>query len=131
MSSLVFLLEEESAKNMLQGILSRLLPHTPVHYICFEGKQDLERQMVRKIRWWRDPDSRFIILRDKDAGDCMAIKQKLIELTRKSGKTRSLSGTYCMPRTGKFFPWRSGSRGKGHGHARFGKKTGQSPIPHT
>ena len=59
MSKLVFLLEEESAKNMLQGILPRMLPDTPVQYITFEGKQDLEQQMVRKIRLWREPDSRF------------------------------------------------------------------------
>ena len=89
MSKLVFLLEEESAKNMLQGILPRMLPDTPVQYITFEGKQDLERQMVRKIRSWREPDSRFIVLRDKDSGDCTRIKQRLLELTQQSGKAES------------------------------------------
>ena len=89
MSKLVFLLEEESAKNMLQGILPRMLPDTPVQYITFEGKQDLEQQMVRKIRLWREPDSRFIVLRDKDSGDCTLIKQRLLELTQQSGKAES------------------------------------------
>ena len=42
MSKLVFLLEEESAKNMLQGILPRMLPDTPVQYITFEGKFSLD-----------------------------------------------------------------------------------------
>ena len=89
MSKLVFLLEEESAKNMLQGILPRMLPDTPVQYITFEGKQDLERQLVRKMRSWREPDSRFIVLRDKDSGDCTRIKQRLLELTQQSGKAES------------------------------------------
>ena len=89
MSKLVYLLEEESAKNMLQGILPRMLPDTPVQYITFEGKQDLEQQMVRKIRLWREPDSRFIVLRDKDSGDCTLIKQRLLELTQQSGKAES------------------------------------------
>lgn len=89
MSKLVFLLEEESAKNMLQGILPRMLPDTPVQYITFEGKQDLERQVVKKIRSWCEPDSRFIILRDKDSGDCTLIKQRLLELVRQSGKFES------------------------------------------
>ena len=74
---------------MLQGILPRMLPDTPVQYITFEGKQDLERQMVRKIRSWREPDSRFIVLRDKDSGDCTRIKQRLLELTQQSGKAES------------------------------------------
>lgn len=87
MSTLVFLLEEESAKNMLQGILPRLLP-AEVHaqYILCNGKQDLERHLVRKIRYWREPDARFIILRDKDSGDYGVIKRRLLDLVRQSGK---------------------------------------------
>jgi hypothetical protein len=40
---LVFLLEERSAKEMLDGLLPRLFPQ-PVRYRCivFEGIQDLE-----------------------------------------------------------------------------------------
>ncbi len=90
MSTLVFLLEEESAKNMLQGIASRLIPEdVTVRYIVFEGKQDLEKQLVRKIRAWLEPDSRFIILRDKDAGDCRMIKERLLSLIGKTGKRDS------------------------------------------
>jgi hypothetical protein len=51
MRELVFLLEEESAKVMIEGILPKLL--TPVitpRYIVFEGKQDLEKSMLRKLR---------------------------------------------------------------------------------
>ena len=87
MSALVFLLEEESAKNMLEGIVPRLVPEgVHVQYMTFSGKQDLEKQMVRKIRFWLEPDSRFIILRDQDSGDCSVIKARLLELARQSGK---------------------------------------------
>ena len=49
MSALVFLLEEESAKNMLEGIVPRLVPEgVHVQYMTFSGKQDLEKQMERK-----------------------------------------------------------------------------------
>lgn len=87
MSTLVFLLEEESAKNMLRPVVKELVPEDmPVQYITFSGKQDLERQLVKKIRFWRDPGSRFIILRDKDSGDCGVIKQHLLALAQESGK---------------------------------------------
>lgn len=87
MSTLVFLLEEESAKNMLIPVVKQLVQEaTPVQYITFSGKQDLERHLVRKIRCWREPDARFIILRDKDSGDCGVIKRRLLHLVRESGK---------------------------------------------
>ena len=51
MRELVFLLEEPSAKAMLESLLPRLLD-SGIAYRCipFEGKQDLEKQMTRKIR---------------------------------------------------------------------------------
>ncbi len=90
MSALVFLLEEESAKNMLEGIVPRLVPEcVHVQYMTFSGKQDLEKQMVKKIRFWMEPDSRFIILRDQDSGVCSVIKERLLELARQSGKAEA------------------------------------------
>jgi hypothetical protein len=51
MKELVFLLEEESAQAMLEGLLLKLLPEAiGRRFIPFEGKQDLEKQLVRKIR---------------------------------------------------------------------------------
>ena len=40
MSSLVFLLEEPSAKEMLKAIMPKLAPDTSVDYIIFQGKTD-------------------------------------------------------------------------------------------
>ncbi len=62
MKNLVFMLEEPSARAMLQGLLPRLLPDE-VTYRCvvFEGKQDLEKNLVRRIRGYSVPNSTFIV----------------------------------------------------------------------
>ena len=45
MIELVFLLEEPSAKAMIEGILPQLILESDlvIRYIVFEGKQDLEK----------------------------------------------------------------------------------------
>lgn len=82
MTELVFMLEEPSARAMLQGLLPRIginLP--PVKYVVFEGKQDLEKQVGKRIRGYRNPKARFIVIRDQDSNnDCGALKAKLLGL---------------------------------------------------
>jgi hypothetical protein len=88
MRELVFLLEEESAKAMLEGLLPRIL-HQDIRlrYIPFEGKQDLERQMVRRLRGYVNPHARFIVLRDQDsAPDCRDVKARLVQLCQNAGR---------------------------------------------
>jgi Domain of unknown function (DUF4276) len=88
MKELVFLLEEESAKAMLESLLPRIL-HADIRprYIPFEGKQDLERQMVKRLRGYVNPHARFIVLRDQDsAPDCEALKQRLVERCQQAGQ---------------------------------------------
>jgi len=97
MSEIVFLLEERSAEVMLQGLLPRLLPaDVPVRYIVFEGKQDLERQLVQKMRGYQVPGARFVVLRDKDAGDCKAIKTQLVSKCHKAEKLDALVRIACQ-----------------------------------
>lgn len=81
MKELVFLLEETSAKAMLESLLPRLLhPDIRPRFIAFEGKQDMERQMLKRLRSYLNPQARFIVLRDQDnAPDCIAVKRKLAE----------------------------------------------------
>lgn len=91
MKSLVFFLEEHSARVMLEGLLPRLLPDGwLVRYIVFEGKQDLEKQLFRKLRAWQSPDCDFVVLRDKDSGDCVQIRQGLVEKCDRAGKPATL-----------------------------------------
>ncbi len=96
MTNLVFLLEEPSAKDLLEGLLPRLLPNdTFVYYLVFEGKQDLEGQLVRKLRGWQLPDSAFIILRDQDAADCLVVKERLTALVAESARQPTLVRVAC------------------------------------
>jgi len=89
MRELVFLLEEPSAKAMLETLLPRMLnAETRFRCIPFEGKQDLEKQIIRKIRGYQNEHARFIVLRDQDSHpDCTAIKRKLLDLCAESGKS--------------------------------------------
>ncbi len=46
MMTLVFMLEEPSAKEMLKGLLPKVLPESvSVRYQVFEGKQDLQKRV--------------------------------------------------------------------------------------
>jgi len=93
---LVILLEEPSARDLLEGLLPRLLPaEIHVQYLVFEGKQDLERQLVRKMRGWLVPDSAFLVLRDQDAGDCRLVKQRMTSLVEESGRVPALVRVAC------------------------------------
>lgn len=88
MRELVFLLEEPSAKAMLESLLPRML-NTDMTFRCipFEGKQDLEKQVMRKIRAYQNDQARFIILRDQDSHpECTVVKRKLLDLCGASGK---------------------------------------------
>jgi len=95
MKELVFLLEEPSAKAMLESLLPRMLgQNIAFRCIPFEGKQDLEKQLMRKIRGYRNAHARFIVLRDQDSNpDCTAIKGKLLDLCRQAGR-----GEHCLVR---------------------------------
>ena len=96
MSEVVFLLEEPSAEAMLEGFVPRILPPgTPFRCIVFEGKQDLERQLVRRIRGYRVPGARFVVLRDKDSGDCRTTKAALVTKCAEAGHPEALVRIAC------------------------------------
>ncbi len=96
MKHLVFLLEEASAKDLLEGLLPRLLPaDLKIYYLVFEGKQDLESQLVRKLRGWRLPDSAFVVLRDQDAAECKTVKDTLAALVAESARQPALVRVAC------------------------------------
>jgi hypothetical protein len=88
MRELVFLLEEESAKVMLEGLLPRILsPQIAHRLIPFEGKRDLEKQMMKRMRGYLNPKARFIVMRDQDSHpDCKALKASLFQKCQGSGK---------------------------------------------
>ena len=97
MTELVFFLEEPSAQAMLEGLLPRLLPEDVVfRCIPFEGKQDLERQLVRRLRGYRNPDARFVVIRDQDSNpDCTVVKAQIVNLCKEAGKPDALVRIAC------------------------------------
>lgn len=94
--TLVFLLEERSMAAFLEGLLPRVLPDG-VHPVLVphEGKSDLERSIPRKLRGWKSPDTRFIVVRDQDSGSCKAIKQRLVELAAEGQRPDTLVRIAC------------------------------------
>lgn len=87
MISLICMLEEPSAKEMLQVVLPKILPdNVSILYMVFEGKQDLEKRLEDRMRGWRTPNTYFLVMRDQDSGDCVSIKDGLIEKVVRSGK---------------------------------------------
>jgi len=96
MKAIVFFLEEPSAKEMLEGLLPRILPaDARIHYLVFRGKQDLEKNLVRRLRGWQLPDSVFVVMRDQDSGSCHAVKHKLAALCQQTGKDDVLIRVAC------------------------------------
>lgn len=97
MKELVFLLEEPSAKAMIEGILPKIIleANINVRYIVFEGKQDLEKQITPKLQGYNNPNAIFIILRDQDSGDCKVIKTKLQQKCQEANKFQTIVRIAC------------------------------------
>jgi len=96
MTTLVFLLEEPSAKDILEGLLPRLISNEVViRYMVFEGKQDLEKRMLYRMRGWLQSDTYFVVLRDQDAADCHKVKARLQQIARQAGRPNALICIAC------------------------------------
>lgn len=52
--------------------------------------------MPRKLRAWREPGVRFVVLRDNDGGDCRALKRRLSDLCRQGGRADWLVRIACQ-----------------------------------
>lgn len=96
MSRLVFLLEERSMKVLLEGLLPRLFPGLPFLCVPHEGKRDLQTSIPRKLRAWREPGVRFVVIHDNDGGDCLALKHTLRSLCVDAGREDALVRIACQ-----------------------------------
>lgn len=96
MRQLVFFLEEPSAREMLKGLLPKFLPEEIcARFVVFEGKQDLEKRLPKRLRAWRQPDSLFLVLRDQDRGNCIDIKSNLAAKCADAGYPRTMVRIAC------------------------------------
>ncbi len=97
---LVFLLEEPSMKNLLEGLLPRLFLgwESGTHFLCVphQGKSDLDLSIPRKLSAWRIPGDRFVIVRDNDNADCREVKARLLSLCAQNGRPETLVRLVCQ-----------------------------------
>ncbi len=85
--NLVFFTEERSAKEMLQIVLPEILPDNFSHSVIpFEGKNDLDKQIEKKLKNYKTPNTVFLILRDQDSAICTDVKRELLDKVNESGK---------------------------------------------
>lgn len=95
----VFLLEERSMAELLRGFLPVLIPgwveEQDFRLIKHEGKADLEKSIPRKLRGWNIPAS-FVIMRDNDGGDCVALKRRLLSIAQEAGKSQIVVRIVCQ-----------------------------------
>lgn len=93
---LVFFLEEPSARAMLEGILPVIAAEHEWQFVEFDGKQDLEKRLAHKLSGWLHAENtRFIVLRDQDSGDCGVIKDRLWQICTGAGKPDVLIRIAC------------------------------------
>lgn len=92
---LYFLLEERSMSETLNILLPRIIPNH-IYYKCIphEGKQDLEKSIPRKLKALPE-SAKFVIVRDKDSGDCIAVKRKLADLCNLANRPDTLIRIPC------------------------------------
>lgn len=82
---LVVLTEEESMEVVLREVFPKLGVFD-FRIIAFQGVSDLEGSLGLRLRGWRDPRARFLIIRDNDNGDCRARKTRLLKIIEDAGR---------------------------------------------
>ena len=92
--NIVFLLEEKSSKNLIDAIAPQILPEgVSLYSFAFDGKSDLEKNIVLKMRGWLKPNTVFLVMRDQDSADCKLVKRNLME---KCSESRVPSDRYMV-----------------------------------
>jgi hypothetical protein len=99
MKTIAFFLEELSAKVMLEGFIKANFPHAAqrfsLQYKVHEGKRDLENHLEKRIKYWKTPETVFVVMRDQDSGDCNVIKRKLEEKCEAAGHPEAIVRIAC------------------------------------
>ena len=80
---------------MLKILLPKIIPDD-LTYKCIphEGKQDLEKSIPRKLKAF-PKETKFVIIRDQDSGDCLKTKQKLFQLCQQGNRNDILIRIAC------------------------------------
>ncbi len=97
MKSLVICLEEFSARVFLEILLPTIIDVSEwdIIYLVFEGKQDLMKNLPRRLKTWQNSHSQFLILRDQDSENCIQLKQRISKICLENGKPNALIRIAC------------------------------------
>ncbi|MFZ4789520.1 MAG: hypothetical protein ACOYMW_01190 [Candidatus Competibacteraceae bacterium] len=55
----------------------------------------MEKQLVRRMRGYRNADAHFIVIRDQDSGDCQVIKARLQQFCLVAGRPNAVIRIAC------------------------------------
>lgn len=83
-------------KVLLDGLLPQLFPGLEFLCVPHDGKNDLERSIPKKLRAWREPGVRFMVVRDNDGGDCHQLKAHLLALCHDGRRDDTLVRIPCQ-----------------------------------
>ncbi len=81
--------------DFLEKLLPRLVPGLDFLCVSHDGKSDLEKSLASKLRSWRTPHARFVVMRDQNGEDCHSVKAKLDDLCARGGRPDSLARVVC------------------------------------
>jgi hypothetical protein len=96
MAKIVFLLEETSMKIALNHLLKNIIPEDiEFQLISHQGKSALCKSIPHKLKGWREPGVRFVIVHDQDSTDCIKLKTDLVKLTEEAGRKDTLIRIAC------------------------------------
>jgi len=88
---IIVLTEERSMEETVRFLMEKHRPDLAegLNWFVFSynGKSDLERNIVTRMRQWNYGEPQFVIMRDADGGDCQQIKHSLSLLADSGGKT--------------------------------------------
>ncbi len=84
---LVILTEEKSMRVTLESVIKAFdIVSDNIMILEHRGVYDLLNSFRNKMRNWQTPNTRFLILRDNDNGDCLAHKKELLEIAQRAGR---------------------------------------------
>ena len=81
--------------NFLDELLPRLFSNLSFQCVPHRGKAHLEQSIPRKLRAWREPGVRFVVMRDQNSGDCHVVKARLRDRCEQGGRTDALVRIVC------------------------------------
>lgn len=96
MTRLIFLVEEQSMSEFLRIWIVREFPDLSFQCVPHEGKSDLLKSIPRKLKAWREPNTRFVVIIDNDSKDCEELKAELLASCQAAGRDDVLVRIACQ-----------------------------------